>query len=238
MPISWKRTPSEIKLLQRAISHPDAADLSGLVEALDATVQNRLWAEQRIRGKPLETFSEFVLTPSPSGLGVQSIRPLKFLRQLLMDGGYYAEWVEVMERTMRPRGRPRKTFANGDDFHRCYPYPRTRNSRDYMLLALKRDHPAELLNLSKMKGAIRDAAIKAGVIVPARRNGMRYGVCDIEAAKRLHEATKPKLLKELFRELGVDAQCTFIKGLETGLGPDLARRWRTHVADQRTGPGS
>ena len=132
MPMSWKRTPSEIKLLQRAISHPDAADLGGLVEALDATVENRLWAEQRLRGKPLETFSEFVLLPSPSGLGVQSIKYLRFLRQLLIDGGHYAEWVEVMERTLRPRGRPRKTLANGDDFCRCYPYPRTRNSRDYI----------------------------------------------------------------------------------------------------------
>ena len=166
-----------------------------------------------------ETFSEFVLLPSPSGLGVQSIKHLRFLRQLLIDGGHYAEWVEVMERTLRPRGRPRKTLANGDDFCRCYPYPRTRNSRDYMLLALKRHHPEELLSLSKTKGVIRDAAIKVGVIMPARRNGLHYGVCDIEAAKRLHEATKPKLLKDLFRELGVDAQCTFIKGLETGLGP-------------------
>ena len=80
MPLAWKRTPSEIRLLQRAISHPDAADLSGLVEALDATVQSRLWAEQRARGKPFETFSEFVLTPSPAGLGVKSTQTNEFLR--------------------------------------------------------------------------------------------------------------------------------------------------------------
>jgi len=60
----WKRPPFEIKLLQRAVSHPDAADLSGRVEALDATAQNRLWPKQRIRGKPLETFGEFAITPS------------------------------------------------------------------------------------------------------------------------------------------------------------------------------
>jgi len=232
MPLSWKRTPSEIRLLQRAISHPDAADLSGLVEALDATVQNRLWAEQRARGKPFETFSEFVLAPSPAGLGVKSLKPMKFLRQLLIDAAYYEEWTELMERTLRLRGRPSKKPANGEGFARYYPYPESRNSRDYMLLQLKRGHPDEFVNLCRTKGSIREAAIKAGVIVSARTKTLRYGVCDIEAAKRLSETAKPKLLKQLFRELGVDAQCTFIKSLEAGLGPDLARRWRAHVLNQ------
>jgi hypothetical protein len=104
-----------------------------------------------------------------------------------------------------------------------------------MLLTLKRHHPEEFLDLCKTRGSIREAAIKAGVIVPARMKALRYGVCDIEAATRLHD-DKPQLL-ELFRELGVDAQCTFIKGLEAGLGPDLARRWRAHVTNQRPGSG-
>src|SRR5438105_8188950 len=106
MPMSWKRTPSHVRLLQRAVSHPNAADISGLVDALDATVQGRLWAEQRTRGKPIESFSEFVLAPPRAGLGVQSIKPLRFLRLLLIDAGYYAEWVELLERTMRLPGRP------------------------------------------------------------------------------------------------------------------------------------
>ena len=49
MPMPWKRTTSHVRLLQRAISHPDAADISGLIEALDATAQSRLWVERRTR---------------------------------------------------------------------------------------------------------------------------------------------------------------------------------------------
>jgi hypothetical protein len=44
---SWARK-AEILLLQRDIPDPDAADISGMVEAY-ATVQDRLWAEQETR---------------------------------------------------------------------------------------------------------------------------------------------------------------------------------------------
>jgi hypothetical protein len=47
-------TPAEIKLLQRTLAKPDPVGLSGVVEALDATLQNRLWAEQQVGGKPIE----------------------------------------------------------------------------------------------------------------------------------------------------------------------------------------
>jgi hypothetical protein len=102
---SWSRK-TEIRLLLRAISHPDTADIRDLVDALDATVQGRFWAEQRTRGKPIESFSEFVLAPPRAGLDVKSMKPLRFLRLLLIDAGY-AEGIECL--SGRLPGRSRKT---------------------------------------------------------------------------------------------------------------------------------
>jgi hypothetical protein len=222
--MSLKRTPSQIRLLQRAICHPDAADLSGLVDALDATVQNRLWAKQRNRGKPFESFSEFVFAPSPAGLGVQSIRPLRFLRHLLINAGYYAEWVELLERTMRHPGRPRKTLANGEGFHRFYRVPTALTSKDRMLLGLKQ-RPEAFTELCRTKGSIREAAIKAGVIPSTKSR--RYGVCDFAAAKALRPKAQGDLLCNLFNESSLDAQCRFLaRAVEPELGLELPGLWR------------
>jgi hypothetical protein len=77
--------------------------------------------------------------------------------------------------------------------------------RRMRLCASGSDRPAPL---------IRQAAIKAGVIVVANKKALRFGVCDVTAASRLSETSKARLLRELFLALGVNAQCTFLKGLD------------------------
>jgi hypothetical protein len=48
----------------------------------------------------------------PDGLGVRSLNPLRLLRHALLDAGYFHQWTEMLERTVRPR----KKLANDEDF--------------------------------------------------------------------------------------------------------------------------
>jgi hypothetical protein len=214
-----------VHTLQRALEGAEspASGLDQLLEALDAVLQGRLW---EMANEQFGSFAEFAIAPAPSGLGASTLSALKLLRHLLLERGHYGTWLDLMERTMHKRGRPAKNLANGEVFGPVYPYPRTRNSRDHMLLTLKRHHPDTFASLCEAKGSIRQAAIKAGVIASQGEQALRYNVYDVQAARQLRETAKPKLLKELFDDLGLDAQCTFLKGLESVLGRDLARTWR------------
>jgi hypothetical protein len=61
-----------------------------------------------------------------------------------------------------------------------------------------------------------------------RARGWYYGgVCDIHAAAALRERAQAKLLCELFKVMGPNAQCTFIaREIEPRLQAGLAQRWR------------
>lgn len=223
------RSPKELEpvlTLRRGLMDAEShrAGLGELPAALDMVLRDRLW---EIVDEEYASFTEFVFASTPAGLGVTSLPALKLLRHLLLEGGYYELWVGLMERAIRDRGRP-KNVANGDDLAVAYPFPRTRNSRDYMLLTLKRRHPDVFAKLCESKGSIRQAALSVGIIAPPDPRALRYGVYDARAAKDLDERAKPKLLKELFDDLGLNAQCTFLNRLEGVLGSDLARCWREH----------
>jgi hypothetical protein len=215
-------------MLRRALKNADGprSGLDQLHGALEAVMQGRLW--ETPREEKFANFTAFAIAPAPAGLGATTLPALKLLRHLLLEQGRYGPWVNLMEQTMHKRGRPTKKFANGEDFGRVYPYPRTRSSRDHMLLTLKRHHPDVFESLCETKGSIRQAAIKVGFIGPRVEQALRYNVYNAQAAQQLRETAKPKLLKELFDDLGLDAQCTFLKGLEGVLGRELARAWREH----------
>ena len=215
-----------VRTVQRALSQAGETSLGQIIEALVVIIEQQGWRAR------FENFPEFVVDASPHGLGVQSLQPLKMLRELLLDLGYYREWVELMERTMRRQGRPRKNRVQDEDFERFYSPDTAQTARDQMLLALKRRHPEAFAGLCQSKGSIRAAAIEAGVIRPRADAGRRFGVCDLEGVRRLSTKSKHRLFSEVFNALGLDAQCTFIKSFEPMLGPDLARRWRAHVTGQ------
>jgi hypothetical protein len=76
---------------------------------------------------------------------------MKLLRHALLAGGYFAQWTDVLERTARERGRPRKKLANDEDFERFYTVPTASTARDRLLLLLKRDHPEHFAEVCKLK---------------------------------------------------------------------------------------
>jgi hypothetical protein len=93
-----------VTIVQHALSETVCMSLDAMVAALDRIVGEGLWQQDR----PFESFGEFVVALPPAGLGVRSVRPVKFLRHALLTAGYFAQWTEVLERIARERGRPRK----------------------------------------------------------------------------------------------------------------------------------
>jgi hypothetical protein len=210
-----------VKIVQSALSETVSMSLDAMVVALDQIVGESLWRN----GRPFESFGDFAIALPPAGLGIRSVRPMKLLRHALLAGGYFAQWTDVLERTARERGRPRKKLANDEDFERFYTVPTASTARDRLLLLLKRDHPEHFAEVCALKLSPREAGIRAGLITAG---SSRYGgACNIVAAAALKERAQGRLLCELFEALCADAQCALIaRVLEPRLGFGLAHRWR------------
>ena len=210
-----------VRVVQQALSESSRMSLHTMIDALDAVLREQLWQV----GRPFESFAEFAIALPPTGLGVRSLPPLKLLRYALLANGNFAHWTDLLERTVRPPGRPRQKLVNDEGFARFYTVPTATTARDRLLLALKRYHPEHFAAVCDLECSPREAGIRAGLI----KVGGRYygGVCDIPAAGALRERAQATLLCELFRVMGPNAQCTFIaREIEPGLDPGLAQRWR------------
>ena len=217
--LSDKEDP--VTVVQHALADAANPRWEAMLEALEEILQQQLWHE----GRPFEDFAQFVTASPPVGLGVRSLRPLKLLRYALLSGGHVATWTEVLECVVRRPGRPRKTLVNDEGFHRFYPLSTAATSVDRLLLTLKRHHPDHFAAVCALECSPREAGLRAGLI---RTRSWSYGgVCDIQAAAALRERAQAKLLCELFKAMGPNAQCTFIaREIEPCLHAGLARQWR------------
>ena len=210
-----------VRAVQDALSATVTMSLSSMTAALDTIVDGHLWQQ----GRPFESFGDFAVALPPVGLGVRSLEPLRLLRHALLDGGHFAQWTEILERTVRPRGRPRKKLVNDEDFEPFYTMPTAATSRDRILLNLKRNYPDQFAAVCERKLSPREAAIQAGLIAagPARYGG----ACNLAAAAALNERAQGRLLCDLFNAMSANAQCALIsRALEPHLGFGLAERWR------------
>ena len=149
-----------VRAVQDALSATVTMSLSSMTAALDTIVDGHLWQQ----GRPFESFGDFAVALPPVGLGVRSLEPLRLLRHALLDGGHFAQWTEILERTVRPRGRPRKKLVNDEDFEPFYTMPTAATSRDRILLNLKRNYPDQFAAVCERKLSPREAAIQAGLI--------------------------------------------------------------------------
>ena len=214
-----------VKVLREALSETAPTSLTSMTAALEAIIERGLWK----LSKPFESFGDFAAALPPDGLGVRSLDPLRLLRHALLNAGYFREWTEVLERVIRPRGRPRKKLVNDEDFEPFYSIPTAATARDRLLLALKRDHPEHFAAVCALELSPRAAAIQAGLIA---EGSSRYGgACNIVAAAALNERAQGRLLCDLFQALSANAQCALIaRAIEPRLGFGLAERWREDLA--------
>jgi len=190
-----------------------------------------LWRERKWPdGRPLEGFGDLIVALPPHGCGIRNTAPLVLVRRVLVSGGYYGPWTDVVEKTMRKPGCPPKTLANSDSSERFYRVPTSSTALDRILLNLKRRNPEMFARVCAGECSPRQGAIKAGLIGGAGPK-RQYGACDLDAAAALAVGPQGRLLCDLFRCVRLDAQCTLISRLiEPRLDPDLARRWRETAA--------
>jgi hypothetical protein len=187
---------------------------------------DRLWERQASNdGQVFTCFAAFVIAPPPAGLGIRSTPPLKLLRRNLLDGGYFAEWTELLKVVMRSPGRPRTSQTNGEGFERFYTLSTSSTARDQILLALEKQYPEHYARVCKGECTPYAAAVSAG-FVPKRRSPSQHQF-DIEAISKMSEPRKRQLLRDVFRAVGPNAQSTL---LSMDIGPrldlDLAGQWR------------
>lgn len=210
-----------VRVVQEVLSATATLSLSSMTAAIDAIVEGTLWQQ----GRPFESFGDFAIALPPVGLGVRTLEPLRLLRHSLLSAGYFAQWTEVLERTARQRGRPRKKLVNDEDFEPFYSIPTAATARDRLLLNLKRNYPNHFAAVCELKVSPREAAIEAGLIASG---STRYGgACNIAAAAALNDRAQGRLLCDLFKAMSANAQCALIaRSLEPRLGFGLAERWR------------
>jgi len=229
------KTPAttSIEIAQRAMADPSGAGLAPLAAALQDIVEHEAWRRDTAvpSGALFPSFGEFAIAEVPYGLGLTSTPAARLLRHALFEVGLLGPWTEVLELIARKPGRPEKP-ANREGFVRFYTVLTSTTSRDRLLLKLKPDHPEIFRKVCEGACTVREAGIEAGLVVAAKRDTLRFGVCDLEGAKRLSDKALAKLVGEVFGAATLNAQCTFIKGLEVHLGPDLARHWRARHSPQ------
>src|SRR5262249_26007955 len=192
-------------------------------------IQRGLWRERAsAQGEKFSDFGQFAAATLPSGLGVRTRSAFLPLRAMLLDGPYYAEYTDCLQRFMLAAGRPRRILAKGEDFRRFWRISTSATSIERMLLTLKRDHPEQFSRVCALELSPRHACIAAGVLTASdTHNRLRFGACDMEAAARLNPRAQADLACELWEMLSVNAQCTFVsRSIEPTLGPGLAQRWR------------
>jgi hypothetical protein len=189
-----------------------------MVAALDALAQDEHWTKQ------FTCFPDFVFAPVPTGLGVRTIKALKLLRHALLEGGYIAEWTEVLESTTRKRGRPANNVLD-ENSRPIYRVTSATTGTDRILLRLKSRHPEIFAAVCESTYKIKEGGIRAGFI--KAKSPTYGGAFDGARFSELSCAAQAKVLCEAFRKSKTDAQCTLIaRHLEPHLGTDLAHFWR------------
>ena len=230
--LSWRKKSADlghydpVRILQDVILGMTSLRAEQLATALGTILQTRLWERRDGVRWVFASFAEFVIAPAPAGLGIRTTPPLKLIRRALVQGRYYAEWTELLKLVMRRPGRPPTTLVNDEGFLPFYTLSTAKTAVDRLLLALERDYPDHFAHVCAGDCTPYAAAVRAGVINRARASRRARGF-DIEALRKLGEAHKREILRDVFRAVGFNAQCSLL-ALDIGppLEMDLAGRWR------------
>jgi hypothetical protein len=118
-----------------------------------------------------------------------------------------------------------------------YTVSRAKTSRDRLLLSLKRQHLEHYLKVCDGQCSPYRAALNAGLVEVGESRSLKFGTYSVAAAKKLGTKKQGTLLREMFPELSLDAQCALIADvLDPHLCPDLAKRWRAHTLAKNGNP--
>ena len=227
--LSWNKGNARnepVRIVQDAIVGMVGAGEETFAVALAKIIEDGLWKRQaRKDGQVFTSFAEFVIAPRPAGLGIRSMPPLKLLRRTLLTGGYFAEWTQLLKLAMRSPGRPRKPQTNDEGFDRFYKLSTSRTATDQILLGLEKQFPEQYARVCNRECTPYAAAVSAGLV--PKRTPPSQQLFDMEAISNLSEPRKRQLVRDVFKAVGLNAQCTL---LSMDVGPwlelDLASQWK------------
>jgi hypothetical protein len=217
---------NSLRIVRRAVATAQAADMISLATAVDEIITHEHWREAISSNDfPFNSFVNYILAAPPHGPGVSDQSAARMVRQALFEYNHFREWTAIMKVAARKPGNP----GNGVNCEssRFYTVDRGSRSRDKLLLLLESQSPAHFERVCNGECSPHRAALEAGLISPLKKAHTSFESI-LHAAHGMKCKTQTKLLKRLFKELPLDAQCTLIADcMEAKLGsPGLATKWR------------
>jgi hypothetical protein len=187
---------------------------------------NQLWSKVRTpSGSTFDSFASFALGPASRGWGVADQSAARLVRYALLEKKHFREWIELLKEIARKPGNP-GNIANGE-CSRFYTVGRSSTCRDRLLLTLEAKDPDAFARVCAGECSPRRAAIDSGLLPPRPVEHIGFQTI-VDSALRMNKKAQGKLLKFLFDQMSLDAQCALIaNSIEIGLGvPELAKQWR------------
>ena len=217
------RAKSSTRKLQRALA---LGKIGEWADQLHTFVANEDWRHLKSsRGTQYTDFSEYVCDDARYGLGLRDEKSAKLLKAALLMQGHVAEWLEILKRIARPKGRPRSTPAQGELFVPFYGVSESLAAVDRILLALADAGQVELLEkIGSKQLKAKTAAIAAGILSVDHSQGP---ACDINRIRAMSQRAQAKWAGRVFRAMSLEAQCDFLERELVPEGKDVAARWRS-----------
>ena len=230
------RSPKRVvRRLQRIVRNPRglAAFSSTLNFVLDGEYWSKLPSPQ---GPPFRSFAEFLTSPQPYGLGVDTTTKLQPFLDALKTDGRYALYAEVISSVRRRPGAQRPNIADSDICRRFYTPSTSTTSLDQLLPRLQK-LPELFARVCSGEltphAAVREAMqIERNARHPSNER-LRFGVVNLRRLSGLKARAKLKCACAIFDALDDDTRCGLIaRRLEQRLGTGLAERWRQSHAQE------
>jgi hypothetical protein len=224
------RSPKRvIKRLQLIVSDPRG--LAGFGPALQLVLDGEYWRKfASPQGILFQSFPEFLSSPQPYGLGVDTTTKLQPFLDVLKADRHYALYAEVIASVRRRPGAQRTNIADSDICRRFYTPSTSTTSLDQLLPRLQ-ERPELFARVCSGQltphAAIREVMqIERNARHPSNAR-LRFGVVNLQRLSELKASAKLKCACAIFDALDDDTRCGLIaRRLEQRLGTGLAERWR------------
>jgi hypothetical protein len=198
-----------------------------------------LWRTRKAAdGVTFGSFAAFATAPQPHGLAIRTQQAMDEFGVVLHKSNLYETWRELLKATTRGRGQPRKNLAAGENTIPVFKLPTSHTARAKKVMLLATNHPAVFAKLVAGEMTLDEAARSAGLAKRPINRRLRYGVLDTRGVPNLSGSAQGKLLNEVFKAVGVDAQCWLIaNALGPVLGSGHAQIWREHALARASNSG-
>ena len=162
-----------------------------------------------------KSFTSFAL--ARDGLGLSDDRGAAHLQRLLMDGGYVAEWVEILDVIAISRVKPRKPLPGVAPFLKLG----TGNDVNRLLLRLYRERDDLYQRVLTGELSVMAAAVEAGWRKVAREGQIKRVTAEVVVGRDVRQVVRA--VREVTKERNTEAATSVVEAIWSGLSPDVRR---------------